>query len=70
MVIRFKSKMDEIGFCIYEDAVDDQLEFKNPQYRYLKSKNNKVKAESFIYKEDLKNDTYEFDNSKMYHNGL
>ncbi|HLQ83691.1 MAG TPA: hypothetical protein VK121_07630 [Pseudogracilibacillus sp.] len=70
MVIRFKSKAGEMGFCIYEDIVDDQLEFKNPQYKYLKSENNEVKAKSFIYKEDLNNDTYEFDNSKMYHNGI
>lgn len=78
VIIRFVTPGNETGYCFYDGSYryqDDSLKFVHPIYKYKKTSNHEVMVnsdmnENFLTSKDLKNTDYQFNEDKMYKNGI
>ena len=78
VIIKFTTPGNETGYCVYDDSHKDSdgyMQFIHPIYKYERTNNNEVTVnpdinEYFLSSDDLKDEDYQFDEEKMYKNGI
>lgn len=78
VIIKFSTPGNEIGYCVYDNSHKDSdgyLQFVHPIYKYERTSNSEITVDSdineyFLSSDDLKDKDYQFDEEKMYKNGI